>query len=366
MGLNRRFAEARARLAKEAQGGYGYLEDIMPFIKKGTVVPIISNSFRMEQIFRDPAVEADADHGYLSIYEQLTQVWADEIGYPAEDGYNLARVAKFFITEQMEDVEVSRAKYLRFLSDFLLHITADDISYQDVVESYQKREVPFSELVRVFDYPRFPPGIEDPLRLLARLPLKIYITTSYYDFMERALEAEDKKPRTHVIFWEGGKLNSKPEHLPDPHYEPTYKEPAVYHLFGLEDYPQTLALTEDDYLDFLISVVKDTNTMDPVVPLRLREALAESRLLVLGYNAGDLDFRILFQFIRKFRSAELSPRGMLIQPKPGAKQSENREKSMDYLSHYFVKNQFEVEWTDPEKFIHYLWGEWDKYRKGQS
>jgi len=57
---------------------------------------------------------------------------------------------------------------------------------------------------------------------------------------------------------------------------------------------------------------------------------------------------------------------MLIQLKPRTKQSGNREKSVEYLSHYFDKKQFGVEWVKSEKFIQKLWNEWDKYRKGQS
>jgi len=202
--------------------------------------------------------------------------------------------------------------------------------------------------------------------LLAKLPLKIYITTSYYNFIERALEAENKKPRTQVVFWSGGNQSAKPEHTPDPLYEPSDTEPVVYHLFGLEDYPQTLVLSEDDYLNFLISVVKDTNTQNPLVPLRLREGLAESRLLLLGYQTQDWDFRILFRFLLKYRSIDSAPRGIVTQLKPDTKQLENKEKSVDYLSHYFDKKQFDVDWTNSEIFIRKLWIEWNRYIQGQA
>jgi hypothetical protein len=139
---------------------------------------------------------------------------------------------------------------------------------------------------------------------------------------------------------------------------------VVYHLFGLEDYPQSLVLSEDDYINFLISVVKDTNTQNPLVPLQLREGLAESRLLLLGYHAKDWDFRVLFRFIMEYRSMDSAPRGMLIQLKPGKKQVGNKEKIIEYLSHYFDKKQFDVDWTNSEKFIQKLWAEWDTYRKG--
>ena len=37
----------------------GYLDDILPFIKKGTVIPIISNSLRIDQIFRNEEALTD-------------------------------------------------------------------------------------------------------------------------------------------------------------------------------------------------------------------------------------------------------------------------------------------------------------------
>jgi len=358
--------------AEPVMSGSDYLDDIMPFIKKGTVIPILSNSLRIDQIFRADeelteqiSEEADFDDEDLTIDEQLTKEWANEIHYPMVDDHNLARVAQFYQVEQKESL-LAKAKYLEFLNKYLLDINEEEADYQDVVRQMRAQEALFSDIVQQLDYPRFRQGVEDPLRLLAKLPLKIYVTTSYYNFLERALEAENKKPRTQICFWSGGKLSAKPEHLADPLYEPSDTEPAVYHLFGLEDYPQTLVLSEDDFMNFLIAVAEDTNTQNPVVPLRLREALAESRLLMLGYHVRDWDFRVLFRFILKFRSSESAPRGMLIQLKPRTKQSGNREKSVEYLSHYFDKKQFGVEWVKSEKFIQKLWNEWDKYRKGQS
>jgi hypothetical protein len=211
------------------------------------------------------------------------------------------------------------------------------------------------------DYPKFPSDVEDPLRLLAKLPLPIYITTSYHNFLERMLEAENKRPRTQVCFWSGGRARAKPEHWPDPDFEPTVVSPAVYHVFGLENYPQTLVLSEDDFMNFLIAVAEDTNTQNPIVPLRLREALAESRLILLGYHLPDWEFRILFRFILKFRRSDLSPRSTVIQVIPRIKRIEDQRRLLAYLLHYFDRKQFDVEWTSAEDYIQRLWQEWKTY-----
>jgi hypothetical protein len=56
---------------------------------------------------------------------------------------------------------------------------------------------------------------------------------------------------------------------------------------------------------------------------------------------------------------------MLLQLEPGMKEIGNKEKSIKYLSQYFDKKQFDVDWTNPEKFIRKLWIEWDEYRTGR-
>ena len=364
MGINKRFAEARAKLAKETGSRSNFWDDILPRINQGIVIPIISNSFNINQIFREgetPQEEAQ------TIHEQLTAEWADLIEYPMQDKDNLARVAQYFLVEQKDDPH-ARTKYLEFLKSFLLTIASDDPDYADVANRLKTRvhELCFSEIVSQLDYPRLPKDVEDPLRLLARFPLPIYVTTSQSDFLERALEAEGKKPRTQICFWSGEITSAAPEHRTDPDFIPKVTDPLVYHLYGLENYPQTLVLSEDDYLNFLIAMVEDTNTLNPVVPLTLRRALGGSHLLLLGYQLRDWDFRVMFRFILKFRRDEFSPRGMVIQLKKDEKRIENVEKSLEYLGHYFDRRKFDIEWSDPEAFILKLWNEWNHYRQGQS
>ena len=374
MSLNERFERVTKRIPRETISETGFWANIVSLLNHGLVIPIISNSFRIEQIFRE---ERENSHRSIEISqsededwtidERLTKEWSDLIGYPMPDIHNLARVAQYFLVEQKDQVQ-ARGKYIEFLKKFLLTIAQDDKEYVDLVNKLkvQIQEQQFSEIVRQLDYPRFPEDSEDPLRLLARLPLPVYITTSFYDFLERALDAEGKTPRTEICFWSGGRANARAEHRSDPNYEPTVTNPVVYHLFGLEDYPQTLVLSEDDFMNFLIAVAEDTNTQHPIVPLKLRQALAESPLLLLGYQLRDWDFRVLFRFILRFRREDLSPRGMVIQLKPDRKRIGVVEKAFQYLSNYLDKRQFDVEWTDTESFIRRLWDEWNKYRQGRS
>src|SRR5262249_58239051 len=79
----------------------------------------------------------------------------------------------------------------------------------------------------------------------------------------------------------------------EPEYRPSAERPLVYHLFGMFDEPDSLVLTEDDYFDFLIGV---TNNKD-LIPISVRQALADTALLFLGYRLDDLSFRVLFRSI---------------------------------------------------------------------
>jgi hypothetical protein len=166
----------------------------------------------------------------------------------------------------------------------------------------------FSDIAHQLDYPYFADArTEDPLRLLAKLPLSVYVTTSYYDFMERALDSEGRHPRTQICFLFGEPSNVAPEHRPDPDIVLTPERPLVYHLHGFERYPESLVLSEDDYLGFLARVSEEgKDTKMPFVPLYLSDALAVSSLILLGYRLHDWDFRVLFRgIIRAKKGAEM-------------------------------------------------------------
>ena len=76
---------------------------LMSSISEGTVVPVISNSFRMEGIFKSIPALTDkipksprSSDEYLTVHEQLTREWAESIQYPLPDDHHLARVEQYF------------------------------------------------------------------------------------------------------------------------------------------------------------------------------------------------------------------------------------------------------------------------------
>ena len=356
-----------------------YESDIIQFInekepEETSIVPVISNAFRLEQIFRDDSELLDLmlkhkiefyDEAY-TIDEQLTKAWAASKDYPMSDDHNLARVAQYREVV-LEEAELAKKEYLTFLSQRLLKNNQNRQGYEDVVARYQQKgaqRATFSTMATELGVPvMFPEGREDPLRLLARLPLPVYITTSYFSFLEVALEKEGKVPSTQVWSWGTAKANIKEEHLPKRENKPDLIKPVVYHLFGLENYAKSLVLSEDDYMDFLMKSASAISSFE-VIPEPLRNALSQSRLLMFGYHLRGWDFRALFRFILEFRNAQDSPKSIALQFKPTLENKDFEKKSLIYLEQYFGEHKFKVKWIDAERFIYELSDTWQN--RGQS
>jgi hypothetical protein len=346
-------------------------ESILPNISKGCVIPVISNSFRVEQIFHeltedDSSIDRGSNDDGLTVVEGLVADWAQEIGYPMQDRSNLAQVAQYFFVEQNYNPS-ARTAILNFFKKFLWNMAETEVGDPALAAGLDSpiEDMLFSDLVEALDYPKFQEGTEDSLRLLARFPLPIYITTSQSNFIERALEAEGKKPCTQICFWSVEMTQIRKEHRTNRDFSPSVTEPLVYHLYGLENYPQTLVLSEDDYINFLISVTGDNDSLNPKIPLSLRQALGESQLLLIGYQLSDWDFRVLFPLIMKFRDDEYSPRGMIIQLHERKNELSNTN-AVEYLKRYFDRKSFEIILNDADTFIQNLWDKWDTHRQGKS
>jgi hypothetical protein len=338
--------------------------DICRRIKEGSIIPVIGNAVRNDGIFdwwlsASGIGTANGPEPGLSVDEFLAQEWSAVIGYPLLDTTNLARVA-LYNRARSKDPEEAKVNYLQFLKQILLVLADKDPVVRDQVPALEKQigRLSFSELVIELDYPRFTPEREDPLRCLARMPLPIYITTSYYDFMERALEAAEKSPRTQICFGLGEPANLDPDHKTRHDLVPSVKEPVVYHLFGWERYPSTMVLSEADYLDYLMRIIQDTNTSNPIIPLYMQSALKASTLILMGYRMQDWDFRVLFRLIRQSEQKRFA---MLVQMNPeqlagNLKSSEVRS----YLEDFF-RGIFSIHWGNPDEFVYRLCAEYKKW-----
>ncbi len=133
-------------------------------------------------------------------------------------------------------------------------------------------------------------------QLIAALPVSVFITTNYDDLLLRALRAHPKAPRAMVAPWMDFGLDATvPIAIKEAATEVT---PLVLHLHGHLDHPETLVLTEDDYIQFLFAMAQDVDKSDrqkrvSLMPMAAKKALSSQNLLMLGYRAADINFRLL-------------------------------------------------------------------------
>ena len=208
-------------------------------------------------------------------------------------------------------------------------------------------DVVFPEFSQRLGYPRFTTA-PDPLLILAELPLPIYLTTSYHNFVEVALRQLGKQPRTEICRWHSG-LEGRPSVFDDD-YQPTPEEPLVYHLHGLDTFPGSMVLTEDDYLEFLVAISQNVGRGADPIPRRVRQAMADSSLLLLGYDLHSWDLRVLFWGLIKPRP--LQQTSVSIQVRPG-------EVEREYLQKYLDEFEFKVYWGTIEQYLQELRAAWE-------
>lgn len=327
-----------------------WIETIIDRIGEGRVLPLIGNRVNTNLIFgsHDELVE-----GFGASFDLPT---GEEAGTGFfRDRQNLSLMTQYLSVMKKADPDlkadhfVIKTLFLDFLEAALSSI-ADDELLEELKEDVGGDKLSFSEIALRLEHPSFSNGQENPLLLLADLPLPVYLTTSYHNLMEAALEKNGKSPRSEFCRWSKNLEGLPSVFKDDPSYEPSIDEPLVYHLYGTDEYPDSMVLTEDDHLDFLVTVSANNNAIAP----RVRQALADSALLMLGYSLRSWDFRVLFRGLIKTSQTERRPRSVSIQL------SED-EFEKNYLKNYLAQEgKFEVFWGDTLQFIQKLHQGWSQ------
>jgi hypothetical protein len=171
----------------------------------------------------------------------------------------------------------------------------------------------------------------EPHTVLAALPLTVYITTNYDDYMVRALKAQDKDPQRKLCRW-NEQIRDLPSLFDDPGFEPTVGTPIVFHLYGHTEVPESMVLTADDYPNFLASISKN----EDLLPVRIQKALVSTFPLFFGYSMSDNKFRTLFRAVATYLT--LNPhQPLLLRRLPSNSQSHGqRAKTREYLENFYA------------------------------
>jgi hypothetical protein len=181
----------------------------------------------------------------------------------------------------------------------------------------------------------------DPHGLLARLPFRIYLTTNYDDFLVRSLRAEGRRPRRYLSCWHDGLRQDPTLWRPPARPEPSDDEPFVFHLHGHAGERQSLVLTEDDYLEFLVAAM---TTPRDLLPAAVRRALMNTSLLFIGYSITDWSFRVVFKSLLRNLPKSIADRHIAVQLDPGD------DKQRTYLDQYYGGQNIDVFWGTAAEF----------------
>jgi SIR2-like protein len=257
-----------------------------------------------------PFLGAGLGAGVLPLGGTIARTWADRYDYPlhARDRDDLARVAQFVAV--VEDRMWPKEDIRTFFDGKLLDLSLED----------------------------------EPHRILAELPLPIYLTTNYDDFMAQALRAAGKEPVEEFCRWTARESFGASVFDTPSGFEPTPARPLVYHLHGMLDRPESLVLTEDDYIDFLVNVAGAD-----VVPPRIREALSDSMLMFIGYRLADWNFRVLYRGLVEKVDPSGRRENLTVQLRP--EDVPSPEAAESYLEDYYDAMSVRVFWGDARAFL---------------
>lgn len=274
-----------------------------------------------------PFLGAGACHGYIPLGGQLAAAWGKASHYPLQDKTNLASVMQYIATVEYDGDSTSL-----------------------------KRDFIRKEIERVH-----PPDFGDPRQVhgvLARLHLPLYVTTNYDDFMTRALSHWRKAPRLDYSPWYGtGEGSGHVSPLADATYLPTPAEPLVFHLHGTFSEPQSIVLTEDDYIEYLVRLATDTNRRAGVVapsdvlPTYVRTQLRTQPLLFIGYSLRDWTFLVLFRTLLHGIPIGQRRNHVSVQIDPNERAS---KRAREYLEQYFSAQRIRIFWASAPDFAEEL------------
>ena len=188
--------------------------------------------------------------------------------------------------------------------------------------------------------------------VVASLPCSIFVNAHPANLLTDALRASGKEPQVEICRWrpEVYEWPASPFAV-DPDYIPDVQRPLVYHVFGNVDTPDSLVLTEDDFLGHLVAVTEDK----ALIPLAVRRALADSSLLLLGLGLEEWDARILLLSLVSQEGALKLQRYTHIaaQVAPGQDLA-SPARARRYLERYFSKVRrpaIDIYWGSVDEFV---------------
>jgi hypothetical protein len=276
-----------------------------------------------------PFLGAGACFGTLPLGGDLAREWAETYHFPLgdEDSGDLMRVAQFMAVDQDPMFPKER------MAERIEGVSPPDFSVADEAHG-----------------------------TLASMPLPVYLTTNYDSFMVQALEKQNKKPRQEICRW-NKYVKDYPSVFDEASFVPDQANPVVFHLHGLSRIPESIVLSEDDYLDFLVNTSRDPL----MIPPRIQQSLTGASLLFIGYRIADWNFRVLFRSLVSYLEKALVRGHVSVQIFPMGDEVADlkRGKALEYLDKYFSKLETRVYWGTSKQFTAELRERWEAFQHGK-
>jgi hypothetical protein len=214
--------------------------------------------------------------------------------------------------------------------------------------------LPLSKLMALVGQRNRDEDADDPYRLLAQLDAKLFVSANPDNLLEEALRAEGKTPETFFFNWRDKAQAGEP--APERDGEPDPEHPLVFHIFGFFRDEDSLVLTEDDYFEYLISLIQ----YKPRIPGVVGHQTTSTSLLFLGFQLTDWNFRVLYRLIMSQEGSsklkQLTHVAVQVDPEEDA--LINPRAARTYLEDYFGS-------SGPEK-VHIFWGSAAEFLKELS
>lgn len=326
-------------------------DDFVERVKLGQVLPLISHE--------------GIDDLVLGGHQRLVETFAELSGYPLPHLDDLPKMARYWAIHHEKDDWGLKSFYLDVVKTYLVDLAREAGRSKKTVEEAEaqvdaKSASEFADLLELPDFT----AAKHPLMVLANLRLPIYVTTSCHRFLEAALvKAGRKTVHTDYLRWHGGLPNVRDSELAKG-WQPSAGEPLVYHLFGLDTNPDSLVLTEDDYLRLLIALSGEKARETDILPSRITDALNTSTLVLLGFSLRSWAFRVVFWgLIKNSANRNLGKINLVVQgcpekqepPQPRCPQAETCQELAEhtcseeqaYVQAYLRQEaRLEVSWGD--------------------
>src|SRR3954453_13620674 len=152
-----------------------------------------------------PFLGAGISAGTLPLGGDIARKWSKEYGYPLDDGHDLARVAQFLAIRR-GDAMFPKEEIVQELQGATPDYDADD----------------------------------EPHAMLAELPLRVFMTTNYDDFMSEALQRAGKDVKRDICRWNKSPALQGERRVLKPAFAPTAANPIVFHLHGHLTIPESI------------------------------------------------------------------------------------------------------------------------------